>query len=964
MGHYSGNDAGSDRNPEEPPLPVELAASTVTDLLPSRTRGRRLAAAAFALALLVAGDARAQTFADPDFVAQTVVTMPQFQVVGMAWANDGAMFIFQKNGLVRIFRNGSLLSTPFIDLRGRVNTYDDRGMLGLALDPDFDNNGYVYLAYVFEPGSDVSDTGPKISRLTRVTANPSNHDVALANSEVILIDNIPADGGGHTAGTIRFAPDGTLFLANGDGATASFANSGALGAQDIDSLRGKILRVNPDGTAPAPPKVPNPYYDGTNSIRSKVFAIGLRNAFRFDFHPTLGDLYACDVGWNTFEEVDRVVAGGNYGWPCYEAFEPEPDYQDLFPSTCDPLGPEDVTDPIYAYGRSEGSAVVGGIFYTGGVYPQAYANNFFFSDYTGGWMRRLVLDANGNIAQNVIFATSIGVPVSTEVGPDGLLYYADYVTGQIRRIQYNGPVAAASATPRYGYSPLQVAFSSAGSSGQSLSYSWNFGDGGTSTAQNPSHTYVTGGVQTYQAVLTVQAPGNNTATASVPITVGSLPPMPTIQSPQNGSGVEPGETVNYSGSATDPDQTIPASGLHWEVLLHHNTHIHSFVGGTGSTGSFVAEYHGVGNYAYELILTATDASGLSTSTSVQIPVLPDSTPPTDPTNLNATAASAYAINLSWSPSTDNAAVSSYRVERCAGVSCNNFGEIGVAPGTTFADMGLTPQTTYRYRVRAADPTGNLSGYSNIDTEQTLNAPPPPVGLVAAYAFNENGGFTAGDLSGTGNAGTVSGATWATGKYGQALTFDGINDVVVVPDSSSLDLTSGATFEAWVYPTATLSNWKAILQKEVDAYFLNANTGNNRLAVGGTFAGVCCTVLEGPNPLPANQWTHVAGTYNGSTLRLYVNGTQVASQARTGNFLVTGTPLRIGGNTYGGEFFPGRIDEVRIYNRALSAAEIQTDMATPLPEPGAVVSLLAGAALLVRLHQRARSRCILAHSSRI
>ena len=186
----------------------------------------------------------------------------------------------------------------------------------------------------------------------------------------------------------------------------------------------------------------------------------------------------------------------------------------------------------------------------------------------------------------------------------------------------------------------------------------------------------------------------------------------------------------------------------------------------------------------------------------------------------------------------------------------------------------------------------------------------------------------------------------------------------MPDSSSLDLTSGATFEAWVYPTATLSNWKAILQKEVDAYFLNANTGNNRIGVGGTFAGVCCTTLEGPNPLPANQWTHVAGTYNGSTLRLYVNGTQVASQARTGNFQVTGTPLRIGGNTYGGEFFPGRIDEVRIYNRALSAAEIQTDMATPLPEPGAVVSLVAGAVLLVRLRQRARNRCIFAHSSRI
>jgi hypothetical protein len=218
------------------------------------------------------------------------------------------------------------------------------------------------------------------------------------------------------------------------------------------------------------------------------------------------------------------------------------------------------------------------------------------------------------------------------------------------------------------------------------------------------------------------------------------------------------------------------------------------------------------------------------------------------------------------------------------------------------------------------------------------------GLVAAYGFDEGSGSTVGDVSGQGNHGSISGATWTTsGRYGPALVFDGTNDVVVVADSTSLDLTNGMTLSAWVYPTSSLSGWKAILQKETDAWFLNANTGGDRAGTGGTLNGVCCTVLQGPSALAVNRWTHVAATYDGTTLRLYLDATQVASQARSGNLQVNAAPLRIGGNTYGSEFFPGRIDEVRIYNRALSAAEIQADMNAPIgsappspspsPDPG-------------------------------
>src|SRR5258707_2410807 len=230
------------------------------------------------------------------------------------------LLLEKKKGVVRVIRQGVLLPTPFLDFSAKVNTFDDRGMWGLAFHPDFANYGLVYLTYVFEEGGNPNDTGPKTARFTRVTADPANPDVALAGSEVVILGSIgtppcsshPAgsdciadDSGTHTLGTIRFAPDGTLFIGNGDGASASFADPNALRAQDLDSLEGKILRIREDGSAPGD----NPFDDGTNSIRSKVWLYGVRNPFRFSIHPTTAELYMGDVGWNTWEEVNRGIRG-------------------------------------------------------------------------------------------------------------------------------------------------------------------------------------------------------------------------------------------------------------------------------------------------------------------------------------------------------------------------------------------------------------------------------------------------------------------------------------------------------------------------------------------------------------------------------------------------------------------------------------------------------------------------------
>src|SRR2546430_1850163 len=202
------------------------------------------------------------------------------------------------------------------------------------------------------------------------------------------------------------------------------------------------------------------------------------------------------------------------------------------------------------------------------------------------------------------------------------------------------------------------------------------------------------------------------------------------------------------------------------------------------------------------------------------------------------------------------------------------------------------------------------------------------GLVAAYSFDEGTGTTVADASGNNHTGTLSGATWTTaGRYGSALTFNGTTAKVTVLNVASLGLTTGMTLEAWVYPTVAPTGWRAVIDKNVDGYYLMASSSpNNRPAVGGTFTAGNQNVMT-PSGLAVNTWTHLAATFDGTMVRLYVNGVQVASQAQATPLRTTTGTLQIGADSYAGENFAGRIDEVRIYNRALTAAEIQTDMNT-------------------------------------
>ena len=208
------------------------------------------------------------------------------------------------------------------------------------------------------------------------------------------------------------------------------------------------------------------------------------------------------------------------------------------------------------------------------------------------------------------------------------------------------------------------------------------------------------------------------------------------------------------------------------------------------------------------------------------------------------------------------------------------------------------------------------------------------GLVAAYGFDEGSGTTVTDASGNGNNGTITGATWATaGKYGKALSFNGSSALVTIPDAASLHLSTGMTLEAWVNPSTVNANYRDVIYKGNDNFYLEATSSHSSHPDAGMIAGGTYADAFGTAALTRSAWSYLTETYDGSTLRLYVNGTQVASTAHTGTIATSTNPLQIGGDSIYGQYFAGLIDEVRVYNVALTAAQIQADMATPVNNGG-------------------------------
>jgi uncharacterized repeat protein (TIGR01451 family) len=616
------------------------------------------------------------------------------------FAADGRVFVAEKGGRIKVFSNlNDSSSDLFADLSANVHNFWDRGMLGFALDPDFTTGSpYVYVLYTYDApigGSPPTwgDTCPNppgatgdgcivSARLSRLTASGN----FMTGPEQVLINDWCQQYPSHSIGSLAFGADGALYVTGGDGASFNFADwgqdgsplnpcgdppggvgatltppsaeGGALRSQDLrtpsdpTTLDGAILRVNPDTGQGMPG---NPLAGSSDPNARRIIAHGLRNPFRMTIRPGTNEVWLGDVGWNTWEEINRIAdplgSVENFGWPCYEGNGRQPGYDGANLAICENLYalPGGVVAPYYAYnhnaknvggescppnpdGSAASSSIAGVAFYTNGPFPDAYDGALFFADYSRDCIWVMFPGGNGlpNPNNRATFVAPAANPVDLQVGPDGALYYADFNGGTIRRIAYAAnqpPVASATGSPTNGPAPLTVAFDGSVSSdpeGGPLTYAWDLdGDGAfdDSTAVQPTRTYTQPG--TYNARLRVTDAQDQTATsATITISANNTPPTATIDTPAAGTTWKVDDVISFSGSATDPQQgDLSAAALSWQLILQHcpaDCHQHPLLTWSGDAeDSFTAPDHEYPSYL-ELRLTATDAGGLTDTKTLRL----------------------------------------------------------------------------------------------------------------------------------------------------------------------------------------------------------------------------------------------------------------------------------------------------------------------------------------------------------
>jgi len=550
----------------------------------------------------IAAEARAATV--PSQFSDTLVTSALSSPTAMGVAPDGRIFVCQKGGALRVIKDGALLAAPFLSLT--VNDAGERGLLGVAFDPAFASERWVYVYY--------TATSPLHNRLSRFRAPTQNPDVAEAGSEQILLelDNL-SSATNHNGGALHFGADGKLYVAVGENANGN-------NAQSQSNLLGKLLRLNKDGSIPTD----NPFYTSNTGKNRAIWAFGFRNPFTFDVQPGTGRIFVNDVGQDTWEEIDELVKGANYGWPASEGQTDNPAF----------------TGPFHTYRNIDNDcSIIGAAFYNPAAqqFPPEYVGQYFFGDYCGGWIKRL----NPSNRTVTSFATGVSSLTDLEVAPDGSLLYLS-LGGSLRRISYTGslvPSIASQPASRTVTIGQSATFSVTANGAAPLAYQWLENGVAIAGATSPTYTVVNAQLadsgKQFRVVVSNPSGSVTSNAASLTVTTNQPPSANIVAQPTYIAGT----VVPFSGTASDPqDGTLPASAYNWRVDLHHDAHNHPVLAPTpgATSGSFPAgdRVETSANVFYRITLTVTDSGGLQTTVSRDVlPVKATITLTTEPAGL-------------------------------------------------------------------------------------------------------------------------------------------------------------------------------------------------------------------------------------------------------------------------------------------------------------------------------------------
>lgn len=527
----------------------------------------------------------------------------------MEFAPDGRLFILLQGGTIRIYENGSLLSTPFMSIP--VHNDGERGLLGIAFDPNFNSNNYIYVYYTTHPS-----TPPIHNRISRFTANGN---VVLPNSEVIIfeLNNLGA-ATNHNGGQLAFKGN-FLYAAIGDG------GENPNNAQDRTNLFGSILRINKNGTIPSS----NPFYGSLSGNNRAIWAYGLRNPFAFDFQPGSNLMYINDVGNQSFEEINNGQAGANYGWPAVEG------------DTVIGTKPPGYVGPIHTYPiqNNPQCAITGGAFYNpqSRQFPSSYTGDYFFADYCSSQI--FVYDSGSDSAATFASNTLPSI-VDLEVGPDGALYYLSYANAALSRITYQNDEAA----PTISVQPQDVEvgvgqtaqFTCSATGSQPITYRWQRNNSNIPNANSTTYEIASASPNddndgaNFRCIAKNDFGQATSNSATLSVSPGTAPtPSIAINLPgsANSNLYEAGKMLEFAGSYTDPDDEdsdLPDSSFDWWIDFHHDEHVHPFRSKASlrdrrsDSVQIDDQGHTEANVWLRVYLTVTDTNGLKNTTYIDV----------------------------------------------------------------------------------------------------------------------------------------------------------------------------------------------------------------------------------------------------------------------------------------------------------------------------------------------------------